>query len=291
MTARSLAARRLILLLPAAALMLAVGAMVTALPAPVLADEPYIPPTPEEAAAEQAKQALADAVGQYAATGVWDIASLGDVAPDYCTEAISVSCSSPGPSQKLSVYARRQINNYYCGPASTQAVLNYTRNYFYDTLDGQDPVKNWKKQSVIGAEMGTDSAGSSSSYMIKNYLNGNARNPAGWTWSRSINDSGQQMYNRIVSDAWNWSMPLVLAVHPHKSGQIYFLPSWPDPWTTSGHFIAVRGYSGSWDGTNNGASVYYVDSSGDGGMDPGRYTAGARTMWEVNALNGKTIVW
>lgn len=72
-------------------------------------------------------------------------------------------------------------------------MLNYTRGYFYDTLDGQDPAANWKKQSVIGTEMGTDAQGSSSA-MIKNYLNANAKNPAGWPgWSRSTNESGQQM--------------------------------------------------------------------------------------------------
>ena len=259
-----------------------------------LADEPLIPPSPEEAAGEAAKQALADAVGSYAETGIWDIASLGQVAPDYCTEATGASCSPPDPSKTLNVYARHQINSFYCGPASTQAVINYTRGYFYSTLEGEDPAKNWKKQSVIGAEMGTDSAGSSSSYMIKNYLNGNAKNPAGWGWYRSINDNGNQMYNRIVSDVANWSMPVVLAVHPHKPGQTgqgFYLPSWPLEHSTSGHFVAIRGYSGSWDSTDAVAKVYYVDSSSNGGQLPGRYGVGAWTMWKVNSFNGKTIVW
>lgn len=95
----------------------------------------------------------------------------------------------------------------------------------------------------------------------------------------------------MVADVSNWSMPVILAVAPHDQNSSYFLPSWPDPWTTSGHFIAIPGYSGSWSGTDTGATVFYVESSGDGGMGPGRYSVGGLTAWKVNNRNGSKIVW
>jgi hypothetical protein len=279
---------------------LLVAAVVTATVAgTVHADEETIPPTPQELADEQIRQALVDAIGGYADTGVWDTARLEQLAPGYCDQN-EVSCTVPPASKLLNVYARQQINGTYCGPASAQAVINFTRGLFYSTLDGEDAAKNWMKQSVIGSGMGTDAVGSSTSYMIRNYLNGkkrngdpvnSARNPQGFTWLRSVNDSGEQMYNRIVSNVSHWSLPLVLAVHPHKSGQSFHLPSWPNAHTTSGHFIAIRGYSGFWNDSDTGVTVYYVDSSGNGGQLPGRWDVGAWTMWKVNSLNGKTIVW
>lgn len=258
-------------------------------PPVTLADE-LDQPTPDELALEAVKQPLADAISHYFDTGIYvsPQVDLGDYEPEACEE----HCSPPPTSKALSVYARQQINGYYCGVASAQAVLNYTWHIFYATVDGQDPGKNWKKRSVIGREMGTDDVGSSNSRMIKNYLAANANNPPGFVgWTRSVNDSGQQMYSRIAADVSNSSMPVIVAVQPHDPGQVRFLPSWPNEISTVGHFIAIRGYSGAWDGTDTGAKVHYVESSGNGGMQAGPYTVGALTMWTVNNRGGNTIVW
>ena len=34
-------------------------------------------------------------------------------------------------------------------------IINWSRGYFYDTLNGEDATKNYKKQSVIAPEMKT----------------------------------------------------------------------------------------------------------------------------------------
>lgn len=84
-------------------------------------------------------------------------------------------------------------------------------------------------------------------------------------------------------------MPLIPGVKPHKPDQgnpEYYLPNWPSE-STAKHWIVIRGYNGFWDGTD-GPKVYYSDST----HTPGRYTTGAKTMWEVTSfLWGGTVVW
>lgn len=301
-------------LLLTVSVLLAFSLSALAAPASVLADEPPgddhadvedidLRGSPEEAALA-AKLALAALVESYVATGFWDTAIsaelLGPVSPNYECEYEPCEPPPPGgrpPSAKtLNTRPRRQINNYSCGPAAGQVVINWSRGIVVDDLNGgQNEATNWKTQSVIAGWMGTSSQSGTTGFQIKNGLNRTdaVRKPtADWAYHYKEAASGAEFHSWIVHDIAYYSMPVVPDLRPHDQGAQFFVPSWSAPANGAKHWIAIRGYNGFWDGTD-GPKVSYSDSAGWDGdhWQPGNYTTGALTMWKVvKSLYGK-VVW
>jgi hypothetical protein len=111
-----------------------------------------------------------------------------------------------------------------------------------------------------------------------------------WTYLYAKNTDGEDMHAKVVADVHLFSMPLVIAVKPHKADAEYFLPSWPKEAIGAKHWIVIYGYDGLWDGTD-GPTLYYTESAGNGSKNPGQYPVSSMTMWKVNQYNASTIVW
>jgi hypothetical protein len=196
--------------------------------------------------------------------------------------------------------ARRQENDHYCGPASGQEIINWSRDYFYDNLGGENTTTNYRTQQQIAGYMGTTDGGTNGG-PIARALNGTGLNdetPADavkkpspdWEgYAYQAPADGAEFHSWIVTDIADWSMPLTPDVIAHKVGETYYyLPSWPNEQAGSLHWIVIRGYDGFWDGTDT-PQVYYVDSSGQTG--PGRYHTGAQIMWKVTKFLKGKVVW
>jgi hypothetical protein len=52
--------------------------------------------------------------------------------------------------------ARQQAKWFWCGPAAGQVVINWSRGYFFDNLNGENASTNWRKQSTLAGWMGTN---------------------------------------------------------------------------------------------------------------------------------------
>jgi hypothetical protein len=266
-----------------------------------------------DAAALAAQRALARAVAVYATTGVWSAVvnplvphMAGAAAPDM----ICGTCGGGNPppdSEILPLYARRQINDDNCGPASGQVVINYTRDYFYTNTTNagaEDTSINWKKQSRIATWMGTDSTGTSG-WQIRNGLMHTDSNgvlngidpPAGFpgyhyeVLGEGAAD-GAEFHSWIVTDVGQWHMPIVPDLKPHKADAAYFLPTWPGEFPSAVHWVAIGGYDGFWDGTT-GPTVWYTESSGwvDNHYKVGYWPTSALTMWKVTQYLTSRAVW
>lgn len=264
------------------------------------ADDPsYVEPGSEAFLA--AKLSLAQANEEYAATGIWNgDAGQGGISPDMICATCGGGGGSPPSSKTLDVRARRQENNHYCGPASGQEIINWSRGYFYDNLGGENTTTNHRTQTQIAGYMGTTGGGTNGGPIAK-ALNGTAvergETPADgvlkpspdFAYSYDAPADGAEFHSWIVTDIADWSMPLAPDVRPHKNADtLYYLPSWPRADSSAVHWIVIRGYDGFWDGTDN-QTVYYVDSSGQTG--PGRYPVGALTMWKVTKFLYGKVVW
>lgn len=230
----------------------------------------------------QAKRALAAAYEEYAATGVWDATSL--LLPD--------SPEPPPAYRVLNTHAREQNNGYFCGPAAGQVVINWSRGYTSSVLDGENASTNYETQSDIADVMettnpdGTDGAG------VKRGVNQFAQMPnPDWKYYYQSPADGAEFYSWIVADVAGSDMPLIPGVKPFKPDQTnpkYHLPNWNSE-TTVKHWIVIRGFAGTWDGTDE-PQVYYNESASN--HVPGQHVTGALTMWKVTSfLWGGTVVW
>lgn len=199
------------------------------------------------------------------------------------------------PSSKvvLPVRARHQSTTYWCGPASGQVVINYSRGYVYDSLNGDSTSTNWKTQATIASWMKTtQSAGTLGGNLAAALNRSDAvlKPVPEWTYLYARNTDGEDMHAKVIADVHLFAMPLVIAVKPHKADADYWLPSWPREAIGAKHWVVIYGYDGLWDGTD-GPTVYYTESSGNGSKNPGLYVVSSMTMWKVNQYNASTIVW
>lgn len=282
--------------------------------APVAPDDTYIPPrTPAQAAFEQEKLDYVAAIETYSRSGS-PKAAPGMTSNMLCSTDCGGGGTEPDPDEPaegsgstggttgsmppsgkavLPVRARHQSTNYWCGPASGQVVINYSRGYVYDSLNGDSTVTNWKTQATIANWMKTAQSTGTLGGNLAAALNrpDAVRKPvAEWTYLYARNTDGEDMHAKIVADVHYFAMPLVIAVKPHKADADYWLPSWPREAAGAKHWIVIYGYDGLWDGTG-GPTVYYAESSGNGSKNPGLYTVSSVTMWKVNQYNASTIVW
>ena len=117
-------------------------------------DEPWIPPTPAQQ--ESLDLRLAQ-LGELQATqkglrGTTAQNGFCETSPAAGAPSASGDDCAP-PSYNLLTYARRQYTDWYCGPATAQVIINYTRGIFKSKLGGQDPDTNYKKQTYIATRL------------------------------------------------------------------------------------------------------------------------------------------
>jgi hypothetical protein len=199
----------------------------------------------------------------------------------------------PSTSDVLDVRARRQSTNYWCGPASGQVVINYSRGVFFDSKDGDSAATNHKTQATIASWMKTTQSTGTLGGNLAAALNrpdAVLKPVPDWTYLYARNSDGADMHAKVVADVHQFGMPLVIAVKPHKDNAEFFLPSWPREALGAKHWVVIHGYDGLWDGTA-GPDLYYAESAGNGNKNPGLYTVDSLTMWKVNQYNASTIVW
>jgi hypothetical protein len=270
--------------------------------------------TPAEQAFMNRKQALADAVGTGGSGSARD---GGLIAPailcfvDPCGGAPRATLpptptplptptapppppSSPPVAKTLATRARQQNNWYYCGPATGQVVINWSRGIINGNNDGEDATTNWRRQSKIAEWMGTTTAGTGGASLAIGLNNPNAvaKPTADWIYVYADNGTPQQLYQKIVTDVATFAMPLVLATAPHISGAgVYFLESWPTVSAGAHHWIVLRGYDGAW-ADPNAISIKYQDSSAGYGGATGAFDDSLAVIWQVSKSNqGGHVVW
>jgi hypothetical protein len=259
--------------------------------------------TPEQAAFMQLKQRIADSLGSAGAIkgSMTPNFPLPPCWPDPCATLAPTPTPTPSPpalpaSKVLDTRARQQINGYYCGPASGQVVVNWSRRVFITTLTkagAEDPALNWKKQSTIAGYMGTTTSGTGGAALAAGLNNANAvlKPVADWAYNYVSTGSKANFHNMVVTDIAKFAMPLVLATAPHQANAGFnYLESWPNVRDGAHHWITLRGYNGL-PGTA-GATISYNDSSAGYGGGTGTYDDTVSVLWQVNDWNqGGHIVW
>jgi hypothetical protein len=301
--------------------------------APATPDDTYIPPrTPAQAAFEQKKLGMVANIESYSRTSAAPVsgshsgstlvvceADCGggggggtpaptdpppddgpapsgdptDVTPGSGTTGGTTGYYPPSSTVVLRVRARHQSTNFWCGPASGQVVINYSRGYVYDSLNGDSTATNWKTQATIATWMKTNQDTGTLGSNIAAALNrpdAVLKPVTEWSYLYARNDDGADMHAKVVADVDQFAMPVLIAVKPHKTDAVYWLPSWPREAGGAKHWIVIYGYDGLWDGSD-GPIVYYAESAGNGSKNPGLYTVSSLTMWKVNQYNASTIVW
>jgi hypothetical protein len=205
----------------------------------------------------------------------------------------AVAGSGSCVSDFVAIYPRQQIKNYFCGPASVQQVINYTRGIF-----SWDQGVNWfGQQQISDWWLKADTYGGTSPYMERIGMNAGSRLPAGFTYYEVQVKSGADWHAKVITDVTGWNMPMTAAVAPRDVNFAYFLSSWANsPAVDTGHWIVMRGYYGKWDGTRT-PLVYYTDSSGGAGGATGRFYDPSfdvyQTLLKTNRVHtqGKWVVW
>lgn len=254
--------------------------------------------TPTEAAFMQKKLAMAAAVGSFGTTGA---KSAADTVPTYACEFDPCEDHptfppAPGPStaKVLMTKARQQNNYYFCGPATGQVVINWSRGIINGNNDGEDGTTNWRKQSKIATWMGTTSAGTGGANLASGLNNPNAvlKPTAEWVYAYAENGSMQELFGKVLTDIDWFGMPLILATAPHLANAgVYFLESWPNVAPGAHHWIVIRGYDGLWGGASP-IIIRYQDSSVGYGGATGAFDDTLSVIWQVSAWNqGGHVVW
>jgi hypothetical protein len=200
---------------------------------------------------------------------------------------------TPRDHMVLAVRPRHQSTVFWCGPASGQVVINYSRGYVYDSLNGDSTATNWKTQATIAAWMKTtESQGTLGSNLAAalNRPDAVLKPIPEWSYVYGRNADGQDLHSKVVTDVSQFGMPVVIAVMPHKTDGAYWLPSWPREAGGAKHWIVIYGFDGLWNGSA-GPQVYYTESAGNGNRSPGQYITDVVTMWKVNQYNASTMVW
>jgi len=255
--------------------------------------------TPAEAAFVQKKLALAASVDTPGSTPT---KSGNGPVPMYacefdpCEDPTPPSWPPPGgpsPAKTLATRARQQNNYYFCGPASGQVVINWTRGYTSTSTNGEDLSTNWRRQSKIADWMKTTTSGTGGANLAAglNNTNGVVKPTSDWIYTYADNGSMQAFFNKILTDIDGFGMPLVLATAPHMSGAgVDYLESWPREYPGAHHWIVVRGYDGLWGDAS--IVIKYQDSSAGFGGATGSYDDSLSVVYQVSKANqGGHVVW
>lgn len=274
-------------------------------PAPPAAPTDERPLTPEEQAQADAKVAAANAyLASVAASGA-DLVSLNCVTPTATTtsdggattagatrEATIQGCYVP--QGFITVYARDQIKNIYCGPAVGQVIANYA----WAVGSAADKYT----QTTIASWMGTDTSGGTNAFQLEAGLErgtgGAPRRPAGWNWVvqnvwdfNGNGDTGDELFSFLRSNVSGSAMPLAIPVKPHAPNATYWLASWPNAVNSVGHWIAAYGWVGIYTKGSAYARLYYADSSKDEGGGTGKYFNSVLSVAWMISQHTQRLVW
>ncbi len=213
----------------------------------------------------------------------------GVIQPDsVCPSADNCDPWTPPSSYILSAYARQQPNYYYCGPAVGQVLSNESWGYNYTSTSGTTTTNNKYTQATIASWMSTTTSGTAGANLA-NGLNIAVNHTSGFTYYHVLTGTAYELQDKVISDTAARGLGLALPVKPHDPGATYWLTSWPNA-VTAWHWIAIRGYSGRYNGTRT-ALLYYSDSSGGYQGSTGNYSDPTLDMHYVNARNNGYIVW
>lgn len=267
------------------------------------ADEPWIPPTAKEQAVIDAKLAMASEVE--ASSG----SSGGVVGPNsFCANSVgrettssTSGCVYVPHSYALATYARRQNNDFYCGPATAQVIINRSRGLYSSNTDGEALASNYRRQSYIATRLlwynadkarweNTNTIGSTNAYMLKSGLNELAALPSGFVYAVVSTGTGSAWHSKIITDTYQWKMAFGTPVKMTSTSAR--LSSWRPigAGNVVQHWIPIRGYYGFWDGTS-GPKVYFNDSSGNQGGGTGSYADASLKVYQLNAWHTARVVW
>jgi hypothetical protein len=284
--------------------------LVSALAAPAAAKRPdpgtppTEPPQTEPDPAASARKA-ARAERYVAEQEAHDLATLECVVLSAPTEdgAVRAEATGAGPAPTacyvpqgfLAVEARDQNFGHYCGPAVGQVIANYSWAVAAGT--------NKYLQRDLAAWMATDANGGTSYAFMESALErataGSPRRPWNWDWLISaLRDSdgdgtvGDQLYSYVRANVSGDRMPLAVSVKPHdrnsRSGA--YLLSWPRVVDSVGHWIAIYGWVGVWDGSDR-PRIYYTDSSKDEGGSTGKFWTPTRWFGFLITEHTGLFVW
>jgi hypothetical protein len=262
------------------------------------------PLTAEEQAEADAKVAAANAyLASVAASGA-DLASLNCVTPTASADGgIDTGTNGSGdvtiqgcfvPQGFLTVYARDQIKNTYCGPAVGQVIANYSWAVASSA--------NKYTQGVIAGWMGTDTSGGTNAFQMEAGLEratgGSPRRPANWNWVvqpvgdfNGNGDTADELFSYLRANVSGSKMPLAIPVKPHDPGASYWLASWPRAVQSIGHWIAAYGWVGMYTKNSSYSRLYFTDSSKDEGGSTGKfYNSVLSVAWMIAHHTGR-LVW
>jgi hypothetical protein len=209
------------------------------------------------------------------------------------TTALAATATCEPPSGTLSVEARDQTKNTYCGPATGQVIANYTwamglgQNKYT-----QAQIAVWMKTDING---GTDAP--NLEVGLERATAGAPRRPADWDWvvinllDRNGNGLvGDELHGYARSNVSGSRMPLAVPVKPHEPGNPTFLSSWPREVRSVGHWLPIYGWIGIYDGSDS-AKLRYTDSSRDEGGSTGKFLDPTRTFAILISQHTKRLVW
>ncbi|HEX5039642.1 MAG TPA: hypothetical protein VFW95_05860 [Candidatus Limnocylindria bacterium] len=262
----------------------------TPAPAPATAGER--PLTPEEEALAAAKLAAAEAYVALAAREGVDLSTLACVTPNATEDGATIDACAI-PQGFLTVSARDQTKNIYCGPAVGQVISNYSW--------AMAAAANKYTQAKIAGWMSTDLNGRTDAPALEDGLEastaGSPRRPAGWDWVViNLTDTdrdgqfGDQLHTMVRSNISNSKMPLAIPVKPYAIGDAFHLSSWARPVNSVGHWIAAYGWVGLWTGTDS-SLLYYTDSSRDEGGSTGKFKDPMRHIAGMIMDHTGRLVW
>jgi len=252
--------------------------------------------TPADAAFVQKKLAMAAAIDSAQGSAV---KPSGGVSPTYACgldpcegDPTWPPPGGPSSAKTLGTKARQQNNYYYCGPATGQVVINWTRGIISGNNDGEDLSTNWRRQSRIAQWMGTTTAGTGGANLATglNNPNGVVKPTADWVYSYADNGTMAAFYEKVIVDIDAFGMPLVLATAPHLKDAVYYLSTWPKEVPGAHHWIVIRGY----DGLPGSPSqiIRYQDSSAGYGGSTGPASDTLAVIYAVSKANqGGHVVW
>jgi hypothetical protein len=273
----------------------------TPAPAPASTESMTSPERPLTAAEQKLSQQKIDAAERYAArlrvTG-FGLAPLACVPNAMPPSGAAGTASAPTPKEVcappsgfLSVAARQQTKNHYCGPAVGQVISNYA----WAMASGKDKYT----QAVIAGWMKTDLNGQTSAPELAAGLTratgGSPRHKPGFTWGiTKLEDTDRngttadELQTYLMSAISSAKMPMAIAVKPHDPASSIHLASWPRAVASSGHWIAAYGWT--WTGGAS-ARTYYVDSSKAQGGGTGAYWDLTTDIAKLINAHTKRIVW
>jgi hypothetical protein len=157
-----------------------------------------------------------------------------------------------------------------------QVISNYTRGFTSTSTCGGDGCPSgtnaYNQHTISTNWTKTDQNGQTNVGDLVSGLNHASVMPDGFVYVSETNMTWTYFHGIIKVDTWTWGMPLAARVDPRHTGSSYYLYSWRnEPAGDYGHYITLRGYSGS---SQSSALAYYNDSSG--GVDEHNTSIGIR---------------